>query len=129
MNLLSIIGPSREKAFFFILVMIGANFPFVGTYHTEIGYTNCLQDRLLKDCENVYERTLHLNPIFWFPYIGITGSGVLAKSTIPTEEWRVPFLEFQPSPNFPALALVFLFWYLAACIMAAPVEQPTKKTD
>ncbi|MFH1751254.1 MAG: hypothetical protein ABH863_06240 [Candidatus Micrarchaeota archaeon] len=127
MTLFSLIRPSAEKAFFFFLIMIAANFPYIGTYHTELGYTNCLQDRLIKDCNAVYERQLHLNPVFWFPYITVQSSGLLLKTADVSTEWLVPFLEFRSDPKYFPLALTAAFWYLVACIMSAPITREDRE--
>ncbi|MFH1443519.1 MAG: hypothetical protein ABIG96_05780 [Candidatus Micrarchaeota archaeon] len=129
MTLFSLISPSAEKAFFFFLILIAANFPYIGTYHTELGYTNCLQDRLIKDCNTVYERQLHLNPVFWFPYVAVQGSGLLLQTADVQTEWLVPFLEFQSDPKYFPLVLTAVFWYLVACIMSAPITREVRQKE
>ncbi|MEK6954979.1 MAG: hypothetical protein AABX01_08250 [Candidatus Micrarchaeota archaeon] len=127
--MLSIISPSKERILVFFLIILASNFPFVGTYHTELGYTACGEDRHLKNCQTYYERSLHLNPIFWFPYITIQGNGLLAKSASPSEDAIIPLLEFQKDPQILALFMTIVFWYLAACIMVSPLSQPKKSDD
>lgn len=121
-NLFEFFYPSKEKLFFFLLVAIASNFPYVGTYHTEYGYANCLQTDVSRNCQGeTFIRQLHFNPIFWFPYTQVSGNTLVPDPQTSLKEDRIPLLQLQDNLLTLAFFLTVAYWYIAASFMTSPL--------
>ncbi|MFH1442685.1 MAG: hypothetical protein ABIG96_01505 [Candidatus Micrarchaeota archaeon] len=117
--------PSWEKLLLFFLVAMAANFPFIGSYHTDQTNVLCIQEKAL-NCDTAYLRQMHLNPIFWFPYILEGGSDIIANTTGGNDDLRIPLVELSKNLRPAGFFLTLIFWYLAASVMVAPFSVDKK---
>ncbi len=122
MKLLDRILPSKEKIFFVLLIALAANFPFIGTYHTDAQSTYYLQTNRESNFQQTIERTMHLNPIFWFPYIYAGGGDVLAKTMGGQEDLIIPSLEFSKNPKPLPILATLIYWYVITSVLVMPLN-------
>jgi hypothetical protein len=99
--------------------------PYIGSYHSEKTNYYCIQQKVA-NCQNSIEREMHLNPIFWFPYIASYGSDLLAKTTGGESDIIIPAIEFSKNPQFIPILLTALYWYIAAGLMVLPLSKDEK---
>ncbi|MEK6843600.1 MAG: hypothetical protein AABY04_03865 [Candidatus Micrarchaeota archaeon] len=113
--------PTKEHLFFFLLFALAANFPYFGSYHTDSLEISCKSSNTA-DCQTGGERTIKLNPLFWFPYTIVGNSDVLTKSPLGIEEEiSIPILKINAfSIQF---LLTLLYWYIASGLMIYGVSK------
>ncbi|MBI5225167.1 hypothetical protein HY989_04825 [Candidatus Micrarchaeota archaeon] len=115
MGFKELLKPSKEHIFFFLLFALAANFPYFGSYHTDTLGISCKTNNTA-DCQTSGERTIRLNPLFWFPYTIVGNSDVLTKNPLGIEEEiSIPILKINAFSIQFFLAL--LYWYLASGLM------------